>query len=439
MSSQATRSTWRNWGRNVSARPAEIARPDSVEQVREIVLRAGRHGLAIKAIGSGHSFTPIASTDGIQVRLGESSGLLSTDRATGRVRAWAGTTLHALNHLLWAEGLALPNLGDIDAQTIAGAIGTGTHGTGARFTGLASAVVGLRIVLADGSIVDCDASTEPELFAAGRIGLGALGIITDVTLQCVPAFHMLAVEEPGMLSTVQESLTDFCESADHVEFYWFPHTDRVLTKRNTRLPPDASQQPLARWRAWLDDELLSNQVFGALNWASSKVPGIVPSLNAISSRALAARAYTAPSYAVFASSRKVRFKEMEIAFPRAVLNEALSELVEMVRTSNLRLPFPVEVRCAAPDDVWLSTAYQQATGYIAIHQYYRMPHEAYFDGFAEIADRFGGRPHWGKLHHLDVQQLRQRVPALDDFIAVRDRVDPQRRFGNDYLERILGP
>jgi len=430
---------WRNWGRTVSARPTQWALPETTEHVSALVGQAAKADLRVKAVGSGHSFTPIAATDGVLLQLDRLSGILAIDPETSQVRVGAGTTLHDLNLSLWSAGLALPNLGDIDEQTLAGAISTGTHGTGAAFNGLASAVIGLQIVLADGTVVDCDAQTEPELFSAARIGLGALGILTEVTLQCVPAYLLLAIEEPGLLPELEGSLDTFMESADHVEFYWFPHTDRLLTKRNARIPLTAAQQPLPRWRAWLDDEFLSNKVFGALNWVASKAPAIVPTLNSVSSRALSRRTYTAPSYAVFASSRKVRFKEMEIAFPRTNLPQVLAELVSMVRRSGLRLPFPVEVRCAQADDVWLSTAYQQQTAYLAIHQYYRMPHEAYFDAFEEIAGHFGGRPHWGKMHGLSAPELRQRVPRLDDFIAVRDRFDPQRRFSNDYLDRILGP
>lgn len=438
MRTSGSQRAWQNWGRTVSAQPEQIVAPEDAHQVSALVAASARAGRRVKAVGSGHSFTPIAVTDGVLVELDRMSGITWADPSTGRVRVLAGTSLHALSQQLWSHGLALANLGDIDVQTIAGAIGTGTHGTGARFNGLASAVVGLQIVLADGSVVECDESVEPELFAAARIGLGALGIVTEVTLQCVPAYLMRATEEPDLLASIHSELDAFLESTDHVEFYWFPHTDRVLTKRNTRIPLDAPAQPLPRWRAWLDDEFLSNQVFGGLNWAASKAPGIVPSLNAISSRALSARTYTAPSYAVFASSRKVRFKEMEFAVPRAALGSVLDALVTMVEESSLRLPFPVEVRCAAADDVWLSTAYQQPTAYIAIHQYYRMPHAEYFDAFEEITASAGGRPHWGKMHGLDYQQLRQRVPRLDDFIAVRDRVDPHRTFTNPYLERILG-
>lgn len=430
--------TWRNWGRTASAQPREIATPGSAQEVSELIQRAVSAGMRVKAVGSGHSFTPIAVTDGIHVTLDRLTGIISADPQTGLVRAYAGTTLHDLNLALWSTGLALPNLGDIDEQTIAGAINTGTHGTGARLRGIASAVVGLQIVRADGTIVDCHPNLEPDLFNAARIGLGALGIITEVTLQCVPAFGLRAIEEPGSLPSLMNSLDAYLESADHVEFYWFPHTDRVLTKRNTRISIDELRHPLPRWKAWLDDEFLSNQVFGGLNWIAAKVPATVPRMNTISSRALSARTYTAPSYAVFASSRKVRFAEMEIAVPRSALQEVLSELVHMIERSNLRLPFPVEIRCAAADDVWLSTAYQRETAYIAIHQFYRMPYAEYFHAFEGITNRFDGRPHWGKLHGLTHAELRERVPRLDDFVAVRDRLDPSRLFANPYTERILG-
>lgn len=428
--------TWQNWGRNVSAEPTRILHPATTLEIADLLSDPGIS--RVKAVGSGHSFTPIAVTDGVLLDLHRMSGIISADPATGVVRALAGTRLRELNQALWTIGLAMPNLGDIDQQTIAGAIATGTHGTGARFQGLASAVKGLRIVLADGSVVDCDADHDPDLFAAARVSLGALGIITEVTLQCVPAFLLQAREEPGRLADVLADIDARFDSVDHFEFYWFPNTERVLTKSNARVPLGGPGTPLPSWRAWLDDEFLSNQVFGGLNALASRAPGVVPTLNAISSRALSARTFTAPSYEVFASSRKVRFREMEIAIPREHLAHVLHELVGFLSRSDLRIPFPVEVRCAAPDDVWLSTAYERPSAYIAIHQYYRMPYEAYFDAFESIADAAGGRPHWGKLHTLDVARLRQRVPRLDDFIAVRERVDPTRRFGNAYLDRVLG-
>ena len=430
--------TWTTWAGTATARPAATAQPASTDDVVEIVRQARERGLTVKAVGSGHSFTDIAITDGVLGRLDRLSGVVMADVPSGRVRVLGGTPLHQLNPALAALGLALPNLGDIDRQTITGALATGTHGTGARFRGIADAVVGLRIVVADGSVHDCDREREPELFEAARIGLGALGILTEVELQCVPAFLLNAREAPGTLPDTLAGLDDLVDGTDHFEFYWFPHTDRVLTKRNTRLPLDAGADPLPRWRAWLDDDLLSNRVFEGVNRVCSARPQWVPRINRVTSRVLSAREFTTASHEVFASPRDVRFREMEYAVPREAARDVIRELVRMVDTCGYRLPFPVEVRFTAADDVWLSTAYGRDTCYIAVHQYHRMEHRDYFADFEAIARAADGRPHWGKLHGRSRADLEPSYPRFAEFVAVRDRVDPDRLFANDYLTRVLG-
>lgn len=430
--------TWANWAGTATAQPSMSAAPTSVDEVTEAVLRSRERGLRVKAIGSGHSFTPIAVTDGTLLRLDGLTGIVSADATAGRVRVRAGTPLHVLNPALAALGLALPNLGDIDRQTISGALATGTHGTGAAFRGIADAVVGLQLVLADGSVRECDANNDPDLFQAARVGLGALGIVTEVTLQCVSAFALEAREEPGTLSATLASFDEVMASADHVEFYWFPHTDRILLKRNTRLPLDAPGRPLPRWRAWLDDDLLSNRVFEAVNRVSAARPSWVPRINQVSSRVLSAREFTAPSYQVFASQRDVRFREMEYAVPRAAAVGVLRDLARMIDRDGHRLPFPVEVRVLAADDVWMSMAQGRDTCYVAVHQYHRMDHRAYFSAFEDIARGADGRPHWGKMHDRSAADLAPAYPHWDDFQRVRSAVDPDRVFANDYLSRVLG-
>jgi L-gulonolactone oxidase len=430
--------TWTTWAATATAHPAAVAVPTSVDEVTEAIGLARERGLRVKAVGSGHSFTSIAVTDGVLLRLDALTGIVAADVPSGRVRVRAGTPLHVLNPALAALGLALPNLGDIDRQTISGALATGTHGTGARFRGIADAVVGLEVVLADGSVRRCDADDDPDLFQAARVGLGAVGIVTEVTLQCVPAFRLHAREEPGSLGATLDSFDDVVASADHVEFYWFPHTDRVLIKRNTRRPLDDPGRPLPRWRGWLDDDLLSNRVFEAVNRVSARRPAWVPRINQVSSRVLSAREYTAPSYEVFASQRDVRFREMEYAVPREAAVDVIRDLVRLVDDGGHRLPFPVEVRVLSGDDVWMSMAQGRDTCYIAVHHYHRMDHRAYFDAFEAVARAAGGRPHWGKLHGRTAADLRPVYPHWDDFVAVRHQVDPDRVFGNDYLTRVLG-
>ena len=410
--------------------------PRSVDEVSAMVRAAADAGRRVKAVGSGHSFTGVAVTDGVQLRLDRLDRRLDV-HGDGLVTVGAGWTLHELGPALAARGLAMSNLGDIDVQTISGAIGTGTHGTGVRFGGIADQVRGLQLVLADGSVVECGPDDDPDLFQSARVGLGAFGVVTAVTLQCEPAYALQAVEAPMPLEAVLERVGAMLEAHDHVEFYWFPHTDRTLTKCNDRVPAGTPLSPLSRRRSYVDDELLSNRLFEVVNRVATLVPATVPGLNAVSARALGRREFTDASYRVFASSRRVRFRESEWAMPRAAMPHVLREIRAWIDRSGERLPFPVEVRFGAADEPWLSTAHGRDAAWIAVHQYHRMDHTRYFAAVQSIVRDVGGRPHWGKMHTLGAGRLRELYPRFDDAMAVRDRVDPTRTFGNDYLERVF--
>ena len=381
--------TWRNWSGTVVA-DIDVATPSTVGELQEIVAHNTRTGRRVKPIGAGHSFTPIGATDGVQLRLDRMQGIVRADRESGLVTVLGATRLHELNEALWQLDLGLANLGDIDVQTVAGAISTGTHGTGARLGGLATQVHGMQLVCAGGSLLDVDTESRP----AAVIGLGALGVIATVTLHCVPRFALAAAEAPADLDDVLADLDENIDGNDHFEFYWFPHTRRVLTKRNNRVLPQTELRPVGRLRQWVDDDFLSNTVFV--------------------------------------------FREMEYAVPRENVAHVLAEVDSWLRRSDERIGFPVEVRFAAADDLWLSTAYGRESGYIAVRQYHRRDHSRYFRAVEEIAISVGGRPHWGKLHERDADSLRSVYPRFDDFVAFRDRLDPNRVFGNAYLEQILG-
>ena len=392
----------------------------------------------MKPVGAGHSFTGVAATDGVQLRLDRLAGIVHADRASGLVTVQAGTRLHALNAALWQLGLSMTNLGDIDVQTVAGAISTGTHGTGLRFGGLATQVRAVELVLPDGGLLPCSAEENPEVFEAARLGLGAVGVLATVTLQTEPAFALAAAEAPASLDETLADLDEQVLGNDHFEFYWFPHTRRVLTKRNNRVLPDTALRPLRPARAWVDDEFLSNTVFERLNRLTTRRPGLIPRTNRVAAAALSARDYIDRSYRVFASPRRVRFREMEYAVPRAAVPDVLAGIRRYLERSGEHIGFPVEVRFAAPDEVWLSTAHGRESGYVAVHQYHRRDHERYFRAVEAVAREHDGRPHWGKLHHLAADDLRAAYPRFDDFVAVRDRLDPERVFVNDYLLRVLG-
>jgi len=430
--------TWTNWAETTTAHLAGIAQPSTVDELRAAVAGAARDGMRVKPIGAGHSFTAIGQTSGIQIRMSNLAGVLRADVPSGLVTVLAGTRLHELNETLWHLGLSMTNLGDIDVQTVSGAIATGTHGTGARFGGIATQVRGLQIVTADGTLLDCSADENAELFSAARVGLGALGVIATVTLQCEPAFALAASESPATLDEVLDGLEENVDGNDHFEFFWFPHTRRVLTKRNNRVLPGTRLEPIGRLRHKIDDEFLSNTVFDAINKVTSRRPSLIPHANAFAARALSARDYIDRSYRVFASPRTVKFREMEYAVPRAAVPQVLAEIEAYLARSGEQTGFPVEVRFAAADDIPLSTAYGRESGYIAVHEYIRRDYERYFHAVEAIAGDVGGRPHWGKLHWRDAESLREAYPRFDDFVALRDKLDPDRVFGNEYLAKVLG-
>jgi L-gulono-1,4-lactone dehydrogenase len=416
---------WANWAGNVRD-TAPTVRPGSVDEVADLVKQARADGRRVKPAGTGHSFTAAGQTDGIRLDLSRLSGVSKVEDKL--VTVGAGTTIHDLNRLLAEHGLALPNLGDIDVQTISGAISTGTHGTGAPLGCLSTFVEGLTMVDGTGSIV----KDEP----AAKVGLGALGVITDVTLRCVEAFTLRAEERPARLADVFAGLDEHVGSNDHFEIYWFPYTDRVQTKTNNRVPAD--DRPLSRWRGWLDDEFLSNSVFGVACRVGRRIPATVRTIAKIEARALSPRVYTAPSYEVFCTPRRVRFTEMEYSIPRAALPEAFEALRRIVDGLPFPIIFPVEIRFTAADDIWLSHGYGRDSAYIAIHQYVGMPYEPYFRAFEKVAAGLGGRPHWGKLHWRTAEDLRPAYPRFDDFVALRHRLDPDRVFANGYTAQVLG-
>nr|WP_030902682.1 D-arabinono-1,4-lactone oxidase [Streptomyces sp. NRRL F-5126] len=427
---------WRNWAGNVSARPARTVTPGGPDELADVVRRAAEDGLRVKAVGTGHSFTAAAATDGVLVRPDRLTGILALDRAAGRVTVAAGTPLRLLNAALARAGLSLTNMGDITAQTAAGAISTGTHGTGRASASIAAQVTALQLVTADGSTLRCSAQENADVFACARIGLGALGVLTSVTFAVEPLFLLTAREEPMPLDRVLAEFDELVAGNEHFEFYWFPHTDNCNTKRNNRSEGPAA--PPGLLRGWLDDELLSNGAFKVACSVGRAAPMAIPAIARVSSRALSARTYTDVPYKVFTSPRRVRFVEMEYALPRAAAPAALREVKRMVDASPLRVSFPVEVRTAPADDIALSTASGRDSAYIAVHLYRGTPHQAYFGAVEKIMVAHGGRPHWGKIHSRDAEYLSGAYPRFGEFTALRDRLDPDRVFANDYLRRVLG-
>jgi len=427
-----TSSRWRNWGGNQESHATDVLTPGTIDEVSALVKNAAATGRRVKAVGSGHSFTAIAVADDQRLLLHRLNGLISVDGDLVTVQA--GMPLHRLNTLLAQHGLAMPNLGDIDQQTVAGAISTGTHGAGDGHSTLASCVTAVTLVTGAGAVLHIDSASP--LFPAARLGIGALGILVEVTLRCVPAFFLLADERPMPLKEVLALMDEGIAANDHFEFYWYPYTDRTQLKRNNRV--DESHTPLSGFRSWLDEEFLSNTVWQGACRLGQRVPAMVPTISAVAARALTARTYTERSDKVFCTSRRVRFVEMEYEIPREHLAEALGALPKIIDKLPFKVQFPVEVRFTGPDDVWLSHGYGRNSAYIAVHQFSGSPYEPYFKAFEAICEPLGGRPHWGKLHYRNAESLRRAYPKFDDFLAVRDQLDPNRVFTNPYLQQVLG-
>lgn len=429
------RHTWRNWGRTQQCTPAAVEEPRSELEVVEAVRRAAAAGQRVKVAGSGHSFTDIACTDGRMLSL-EALDRVVRVGDDHTVTVEAGMTIQRLNEELAARGLALPNLGDIDSQAIAGAVATATHGTGATFGGLATFIRGVELVTADGELLRCSPDEEPEVFHAARVGLGALGVVTRLTLQCVPGFTLHHVEERRPYADVLEELDDLVARNEHFEFYWMPHTDQCATIANNRTDePVRVKSAYKRWRAEI---FYANYLFGAVVSAGRAVPGWIPRLNQFVAEGVGRTELVDRSDRILVSTRLVRFSEMEYAVPRARAQDAIGGVRELIEREGLHVGFPIEVRFTAPDDIPLSTASGRESCYVAVHLPRGVPYERYFRGVEAVMDGLDGRPHWGKLHFQDAASLAPCYPQWDQFQAVRRKLDPEGRFANAYLDRVLG-
>jgi L-gulonolactone oxidase len=432
-------SVWSNWAGDQRCAAAAFERPGTVEELSAAIARAATRGSRVRAVGAGHSFSDVAlaDADGTLVSLQRMDRMLEVDRASGLVRVQAGITINALSRLLHEHGLAMENLGDIDVQSIAGAISTATHGTGARLRNIASQVAALKLVLADGSTFECDAEREGDAFRAARVGLGALGVVAEVTLRCVPAFTLRGVDEPAPLERTLARFEELALGNDHFEFFVFPYAKTALTRTNNRTEEPA--QPRGRLAAYANDVLLTNHAFGLFCRLARRVPGAIPQINRLVTRVAGRSERVERSASIFASPRLVRFTEMEYAVPRERTPEAVRRVMELVAERGLAVPFPIEVRTVASDDAFLSTAAGRDSGYVAVHMFQGMEWRPYFEAVEAIMDELDGRPHWGKRHFQTAASLCGRYPDWDRFQAVRARLDPQGLFGNAWTDRVLGP
>jgi len=435
---RASTRTLRTWSGAVRWTPQQVMRPTSEQAVVAAVRATTAQGSALRVLGGGHSFSALAATTGTTLSLDGYQGLVAADPATGLVTLRGGTRLWAVAELLAPHGLALSVMGDIDRQSIAGAIQTGTHGTGSRFTGFAGMVRALRLVLADGSVVDTSPAQDPELFEAARLGLGTIGVILEVTLQCVPAYRLELVERTVPLEQAAGSFLADSSRRDHHEFFWFPRTDRATLRTMARLPADAPPRRPSRAAELVQQEVLGNGAWELLCRSAALVPRLSRPVAELAARVFAGPRVIDDSAAVFAAPRRVRFHESEWALPADRFEEAFAALRARFEAENVRVTFPLEIRRAAADDVWLSTAYGRDTVYIAAHRYRAEEAGPYLLLVQRTLADFGARPHWGKLHWLGARELARLYPRFEDFRTVREAADPRGVLMSPYLRHLLG-
>ena len=427
------RVTWTSWAGTVRAEPRQVAAPRDLEEVVRLVHEVSRDGHGLRAAGSGHSFTPLVATDEVLVRTDRLTGPVEPD---GEDHVWvpAGTPLHRLVPDLAAHGRAMAVLGDIDRQTVAGATQTGTHGTGRRVASLAAQVEGLELVTGEGHLRTLLPDTAPDDLAAARVGLGACGLVTRVRLRTVPAFTLRAHDQPASLTAVLEDVDDMVAAHDHLELHWLPRTDRVQLKTSDRTGEPAA--PLPRWRQVVEEDVVENAGLAVLGGAQRLVPRWIGAVNRLGAKLISDRQYVDDSAAVFVSRRRVRFVEMEHAVPRSATRAVMAELRRLCERHDVG--FPVEMRFAPADDVWLSPAYGRDTTYVAVHSFTRVPHTAYFTDVEALMLSYDGRPHWGKLHSRTAEDLAPAYPRWADAAAARARLDPTGTFRTPYLAALLG-
>jgi L-gulonolactone oxidase len=427
---------WRNWAGDQQCVPATIAHPVSVDELRAAVERARGAGQKVRVAASGHSFTDIACTDGHMVRMEGMNRLLDLDPQSGLVKVEAGIGLRELSEQLYERGLALENMGDIDVQTLAGAISTGTHGTGARLRNISAQIEAMELMLADGTVLECTNDSDPDTLRAARVGLGALGVIVTVTLRCVPRFTVDRLDHPAALQETLERMDELADSNDHFEFYTLPHSEVALLRESKR--GDWPPRPPSRVREYLQEIVLENHLFELTARAGRRFPSAIPRLNRIASRLIGSSRKKDRSYRVYGSKRLVRFTEMEYGIPRAAGPEAVRRILDVIDRRGFAVGFPLEVRFVAADDAYLSPSNGRDTCYIAVHMYKGMEWYPYFRAVESIMKEYGGRPHWGKRHFQSAATLAPLYPDWERFEAVRSRLDPDGIFANEYTDRVLG-
>lgn len=416
--------TWSNWSGSVRGTPAQVERPAKLEALQALVGAAD----AVRVVGAGHSFMPLCETEGLLLHLADLEGGLKVAPDRRTATAPAGWSLKKLTAALWEEGLSLPNQGDVNPQALAGAIATGTHGTGRDLGSLSTLAQAFTLVMADGTLRTCSRSENPELFEAQRLSLGMLGVAVEITFTVMPAYRLEERIEKVAFAEILERFDDIAAAHRHAEFFIFPYSDKAILK--TLQPTEA---PETSERTTDVDET----PFRIANEIAARAPFMIPTLHRGMMMALGSSRRVGPAYQIFPSERNIRFEEMEYELPRANGLRALQDVIRWIRQGNKPVAFPFEFRWAAGDDIWLSPFNMGPGASISMHQYAKMPWQELFKEAEAIFRAHGGRPHWAKRHTLSRAEVDVLYPMAERFRQVRREADPQGKFLNGHLADLF--
>jgi FAD-linked oxidoreductase len=417
--------TWRNWSSSVEAKPAEIARPASEEALAAVVKRARK----VRVVGAGHSFMPLCETEGTLLDLSALDSPIEV--APDAKSAWcpAGWSLKRLTAALWDKGYSLPNQGDVNPQSLAGAISTGTHGTGGELGSLATFARAFQLMQADGSIVECSKDQRPDLYEAARLSLGLLGVATRIRVDVLPAYFLEERIEKRPLGEMLEAFPEIAAKHRHAEFFVFPYANDVIMK---------TLHPAADDGAFKEESDTDDRVFRFVCNVCMSAPSITGTLQKQLMKAIRPSRRVGPAYKIFPSERTVPFEEMEYEMPRAAGLETINEAIQWVRKKKLPVTFPYEFRWAAGDNIWLSPFNKGPGASISMHQYAKMPFRELFAAAEPIFRANGGRPHWAKRHTLTREDVFALYPMAEKFCGVREETDPEAKFANAHLSDLFG-
>ncbi len=425
----------KNWSGYLQWQPEQIFRPTSIEEISLIIQQAVSQKKKVRLIGTGHSFTPLSKTDEFLVSLDDYQGIVHIDPTTQQATVKAGTKLHTLNKLLHEQGLALENLGDIDVQSIAGAISTGTHGTGTAFGNLCTQVRKITFINGLGELISCAVDDQPDLFKAVVLSMGLFGVLTEITLQCVPSYHLELNVQKRRIDEVIASYQEYNARNRHFEFYWFPNTPYVMTKELNLSNAPASS---GSFKEYLQEVLLENYALKAVCELSYRIPSLTHRISRFAASTIDDFRKVKRSFEVFSTTRIVRFNEMEYNVPIEAYTDVKKEMISWINTHNLDVMFPIENRFVKGDDIYLSPAYLRDSAYIAVHTYNKKKFHNYFAAIEAIFKAYEGRPHWGKIHTRTAEEFARLYPKFDDFSLLRDQHDPEQLFMSPYMETIIG-